>query len=228
MLGIGVVTYMRREKLQKTLDKLLEFTTGSYEMAVADDGSSDDTREMLEKKGITYVTGPNRGVSWNKNRAIFFLKNIKKCDTVILIEDDTFPTERCWQDRWCQAASEWGHVNFAASWPEFRTKFISGSGSVLDPFISPMCSGQCTAFSREALEYVGYLDTRFVGFGYGHGEHSQRFLRMGYGGYAFPHEGNIQYRFKLLADTFHVDDDHTFSNVDQLSRKRRHVHKNST
>ena len=43
-------------------------------------------------------------------------------------------------------------------------------------------SGQLSAFSREAVNHVGYYDTRYRGYGMGHVEHTFRMIRAGYGG----------------------------------------------
>jgi glycosyltransferase involved in cell wall biosynthesis len=224
MLGIGIITFKRKERLENTLNQVIAMTTPPYELMVADDGSPDDTIQMLKDRNIDHVTGLNHGISWNKNRALFYLKAVRGCENIILLEDDTFPVLAGWERSWLRACTSWGHVNFASPWPWFRDTFVSGSGSVEDPFVSPLCSGQCTAFSREALEYVGYLDTRFRGYGYEHGEHSQRFLRMGFGGHAFPDHGGVQYRYKMLSGGLQVLDDHTFSTPAQVEQNEEIFH----
>src|SRR5207245_2731834 len=47
-----------------------------------------------------------------------------------------------------------------------------------DPLRAHAYTSGCVVCSREALKAVGYLDTRFRGYGWGHGEWSSRFRRF--------------------------------------------------
>ncbi|HUB46249.1 MAG TPA: glycosyltransferase [Acetobacteraceae bacterium] len=181
LLGIGIVTYNREQVLAETLDRVQRHTTHPrVVVAVADDGSTDGTLEMLRTRQVLTVTGRNTGVAWNKNRALFVLFVLQRCDVVILLEDDAYPSRDGWQAEWIEAARRWGHVNVAADW--LRESFISGAGTLDDPIISHQLTAQCAVFSREAIIFGGYFDTRFRGYGHEHVEHSWRLMRMGYGG----------------------------------------------
>jgi glycosyltransferase involved in cell wall biosynthesis len=183
-LGIGVTTYNRSVLLRETLASIRRFTTTAHDLVVADDGSTDDTRESLRAEQVPHIAGRNRGVAWNKNRALFYLKRVRRCDVVILLEDDTRPRAAGWELPWIEAAHRWGHANFAGPW--FSELFISGSGTPSNPVLCGSTSGQCSCFSSDALETVGFMDTRFGRYGYEHAEHSHRMLRAGYGGTAAP------------------------------------------
>lgn len=178
-VGIGVVTYNRKARVQQTIERIRELTSHEYRLVVADDGSTDGTLQALSDQTMV-VTGENRGIAWNKNRALFFLKVHVRCDVIVLLEDDAFPTERDWLAGWVEAAQRWGHVNYAGTW--FREAFMGGTGTARDPVTSHEVSGQCSAFSAEALDYVGYMDTRFGKYGFEHAEHSHRLRLAGFGG----------------------------------------------
>ncbi|MFM6401398.1 hypothetical protein, partial [Planktothrix sp.] len=45
------------------------------------------------------------------------------------------------------------------------------------PYLLKLLTGQCTTSSRQALNCVGYLDSRFQGYGHGHVEWTKRFMR---------------------------------------------------
>jgi GT2 family glycosyltransferase len=208
-LGIGVVTFERPKHARLALEAIRRCTRRPCHVVVADDGSQPDTLQQLRPLA-TVITGRNHGVTWNKNRALFHLRVALRCDTIILLEDDVHPTVLGWEDAWVEAASRWGHVNLAGHW--FRETFVSGSGTPADPFLSPNFSGQCTAFSGEALDYVGYLDTRYRGFGVGHVDHTRRLGRLGYGA-VMPDEGETLFRLIesplefLYADTMRREED---------------------
>ena len=180
--GIGVITYNRMDRVLATLDALLSQTATPTVFVVADDGSTDGTCEAICAKhpDITLVTGANRGVCWNRNRALWMLHVVARCDVSILIEDDTAPMQHGWERDWISAGRNWGHANLDGTW--FRHAARYGSGTLMDPRASHCVSGQCCSFSREAIDVVGYYDTRFQGYGGGHVEHTHRMVRAGFGG----------------------------------------------
>jgi len=197
-VGIGIITYNRKDLLGSTVDRVRALTRHvDTAWVVADDGSSDGTLEMLRQQQVPVVTGINMGIAWNKNRALFLLSQILGCETVILLEDDTQPVQPGWEDRWISAVQRWGHVNYAGEW--MRDSFLSGRGTADDPISSSVVTAQCAAYSRAALTYGGYFDPRFKGYGHEHVEHSRRLIRLGFGGTQEQHDGQEQVVFKLIS-----------------------------
>jgi glycosyltransferase involved in cell wall biosynthesis len=216
-LGIAVVTYNRLPLVRRTIERIRQHTKHEFELVVADDGSGDGTAEALRAAGCRVISGPNMGVCWNKNRGLFFLKEVAKCDVVLMIEDDTYPIKDSWEDVWLNASERYGHIGLAGDW--FRASFVSGAGTLAEPYVSPDISGQCEGFSRESLAFVGYLDTRFKGYGVGHAEHSMRFLRAGYGGtFSRPRDGREQYGFYLISADLKVEDPAENRSQEQAAR----------
>jgi glycosyltransferase involved in cell wall biosynthesis len=195
-LGIGVPTFNRAEQLARTLAAIARYTTAPHEVLVADDGSTDGTLPFLRRERIPHVAGRNRGIAWNKNRLLYVLREIRRCDVIILIEDDVMPCAPGWERPWVEAALAHGHVNYAIAW--LRDGVLSGAGTPADPFVSEGLSGQCSAFSRTALRAAGYLDTRFRGYGFEHAEHSYRLARAGFGGSVAPN------RFYLIESALDI------------------------
>lgn len=215
-LGIGIVTYNRRDVLLETIRRVRAHTKASYMLAVADDGSEDGTADAVRAQRVTLATGRNMGIAWNKNRALFLLSAIVECDVVILLEDDSFPTQNGWEQEWMAAGLRWGHANLAGHW--LRDSFLKGAGTVDDPVLSLNVTAQCASFSRPALLYGGYLDSRFRGYGQEHVEHSRRLLRVGYGGSYEDIEGEVRPIFKLLQSPIEVRPGHSFFNTADTSR----------
>ena len=181
MLGIGLVTFQRDKQLSDTLLAVERHTKTAARLIVADDGITDFTQGFCRDLKIPCVTGPNRGVAWNKNRALFYLFAVMRCTVAILLEDDAAPTQDGWEHDWIDAARRWGHVNLAGEWfPD--GSFRSGAGTPADPILSTVVSGQVEAFTADAIQFGGYLDTRFRGYGHGHVEHTRRLIRFGWGG----------------------------------------------
>jgi glycosyltransferase involved in cell wall biosynthesis len=170
-LGIGVITYNRFEGLKGCVKSIRAFTHTPYHLVVADDGSADGSSEWACEQGLAVISGRNRGPAWNRNRALYYLMERTACDPILLLEDDCWPAEPGWERAWIKAAARWGHLNFALA------SMIEGSGTPESPYRSLISGTQCTVTTREALAAVGYLDTRFGGYGYEDAEWTFRFER---------------------------------------------------
>jgi glycosyltransferase involved in cell wall biosynthesis len=215
-VGIGVITYNRKNVLAETLARVRAHTTPPYELVVADDGSWDGTVELVRSLGIRLVTGRNMGIAWNKNRALFLLTMHLQCDVVLLLEDDSSPVNDGWEQTWIAASLRWGHINFAGKW--LRGDFLRGSGTVDDPYLSTTVTAQCSGFSRTALLYGGYLDSRFRGFGQEHVEHTRRLIRVGFGGSYENIHGDVMPTYRLLQGGIAVRNEHTYLNPGEHER----------
>lgn len=182
-IGIGITTYNRADLISDTVESLRSNSFFSNEIFVADDGSSDNTQSTLEAiKNISWATSKNRGIAWNKNRALFYLHQIKKCDIILLLEDDVRSHKKGWDLDWVLATISFGHVNYAGRW---LLRGENSNAAWHNPVRSGIVGGQCSGFTRETLTYVGYLDTRFRKYGHEHVEHTLRMIRAGYGGIIF-------------------------------------------
>ncbi|MDT9232850.1 MAG: class I SAM-dependent methyltransferase [Limnospira sp. PMC 737.11] len=183
-LGIGLVTYNRINYLKTCVERIQKFTTIPYALIVADDGSQDGTADWCNQNGIPVISGKNRGVVWNKNRAIYALMQYTCVDCFILLEEDCWPASETWAQQWYEAAYNWGHINYAhprTIVAKGNSVIKGGKGTPSDPYRSTLVTGQCTGCSRYAIDRVGYLDSRFRGYGHGHVEWTRRFLRAGLG-----------------------------------------------
>jgi glycosyltransferase involved in cell wall biosynthesis len=215
-LGIGIVTFNRRETVRETVRRVRGLTTHVPSMiVVADDGSTDGTQFMLRAMGVPYVTGQNMGVAWNKNRALYLLNARLRCDVTILLEDDTYPTSAGWEQPWIEAAQIMGHANLAGHW--LRDYFESGSGSATDPILSRNVTAQCSVYSAAALERAGYFDSRFRGYGHEHVEHSARMVRLGFGGTS--DHGDVTWH--LISGQFEGAATESFGSPEEVERNRQ-------
>ncbi|WP_152981915.1 glycosyltransferase [Prosthecomicrobium hirschii] len=218
-IGIGIITFKRLEYLKRVVDAVREFTTSEYELVVAEDGGEDGAVEWCRQNAIRVVTGPNAGACWNRNRALFALQELG-CDPVLFLEDDCLPVSKNWDWQWRIATALFGHVSFAH--PKLDAWRISGTGTPTDPIANHKATSQCLATSGLALAEVGFLDTRFKGYGVGHAEWTNRMKRAGYG-------------FKRCLDTLGrmgsanlyihgglvADDGPTFRNKDTVERNQK-------
>jgi glycosyltransferase involved in cell wall biosynthesis len=179
-LGIGIITYNRVATLRRCVAQIERHTRIPYRLVAADDGSTDDTVSWARGTGITTITGPRRGCAWNKNRALYFLRTQTGCDVILLLEDDTWPVGDGWDAVWTAAARRWQHVNYCYGYSP------AGSGTVDDPYQGTAFGGHCTITTRTALDEVGYLDSRFTGYGCEHVEWTHRFRTRYQADWALP------------------------------------------
>lgn len=76
LVSVAIVTYNQREFLRECIESVLAQDYADYEIVVADDGSSDGTREMLEEYRqrrpevfVLRLSMVNRGITENSNAA---------------------------------------------------------------------------------------------------------------------------------------------------------------
>lgn len=177
-LGIGVITFKRKLLLRLCLDAIQEHTKVPYFLVIADDGSKDGTLELSDNLEVTTITGINKGVCWNKNRALYTLQKLG-ADQIILLEDDCWPNKDTWAETWIEAVNKYHHVNYRHPyWPS--NWCVGGKGTAEAPWTSWEITGQATITTKEALDKVGYLNTSFKGYGYGNIEWTERFCKAKY------------------------------------------------
>jgi glycosyltransferase involved in cell wall biosynthesis len=72
LVSVIIPTYNRGWVIKEAIDSVLDQDFSDYELIVVDDGSNDNTREILEAygKAITVLQQSNRGVSAARNRGI--------------------------------------------------------------------------------------------------------------------------------------------------------------
>lgn len=179
-IGIAITTFNRAECLLEQIRLIRQFSLGDYELIVCDDGSTDNTIELLEKEDISYISCENKGIAWNKNRGIYYLANYTSSDVFILLDDDCYPTMYGWDVEWGKAAQLHGCVTFIV--PEWKDKLYYGDCNAFNPGISALIAGSCIAFSREVFPIIGYMDNRFGRYGHEHTDFSTRFVKAGFGG----------------------------------------------
>ena len=181
-LGIGIVTFNRLSRLKSTLGAVARHTVMPYHGIVADDGSSDGTCEWLTDAGAPFISGPNKGVAWNKNRALFYLGVVLACDWVIILEDDCSPKLDGWELPVVAATERYGHIGCIDREADMRDLRHVPPATPAQPYVCSEMSAQCNGYSREVLNVVGFMDSRFRRYGHEHVEHTGRLIRAGYGG----------------------------------------------
>jgi len=217
--GIAIITYKRPAYLDSCLAAVRAKTSSSHEIMVFCDSDDDpESQAVCAKHRVDAIFAQNQGVVWNKNRGLFHFMARTSCDPIILLEDDTVPTEPDWLGKWVEAAGRWHHVNFShpALFSQGRSPF-SGDGTPQQPHIHGLVTGQCTAVSRHAMQVGGYLDTRFKGYGHGHVEWTRRHARLLYKGIV-PGYSDTQVLFVSIHGGLKAENAPSFRNEEDVAR----------
>lgn len=213
-LGIGVTTMGRPAALERLVATLEAWTESPFTLVVSDDG--DETPQWIQESHI-YLRNTRGGVARNKNRCLYRLFEIEKCDVVLLMDDDIYFTDEGWEDPYVEAALRYGQIN-----KDYGHK-RSGSGTVDDPFITGAFGGHIIGVSRKAHEHVGYMNPGFGNFGLEHCDYSRRLCQNGFGGY-HDSEG-ITWVYSLLEKGFKSTGDFATTGTQADIGKNVELHK---
>ena len=170
-VSIVVPSYGHRDFILATLDSVFAQTMNDYEVIVINDGSPDDTAEIVEplvRAGrIIYVEQTNRGTSRARNLGIERARG----DYIALLDDDDLwpPDKLAWQTEYLDAHPDVGLIGGMLQtidahgtpgwkgtyWPsiDFESLFLE------NPFLSP---GQ-TLIRADLLKRIGGMDATIWG-----------------------------------------------------------------
>jgi len=186
-VGIGVITYKRPIHLDLLLASINVNTAPNHEVVIFDDAGGADFTNQKNRWGYQrFKSQRNRGVSNNKNRALYYFSEVSKKDVIILIEDDCLVINPDWVKYWIDVTVEYGHMNYyPQTWlMDHHAEFlVSPPTSPSSPAVFKVVTGQVTSVQSELIrDTVGYLNPKFKGYGYGHVEWTNRFIDLGFGG----------------------------------------------
>jgi glycosyltransferase involved in cell wall biosynthesis len=93
MILILIPTYNRAKFLEECFQELKKQTCKDFEVVVYDDGSLDNTRDVVHKYGHTYLRGEkNHGVGYSRNKLFEYVKSLEiKPDFLMWQDSDDMP-----------------------------------------------------------------------------------------------------------------------------------------
>lgn len=161
VVDIIVPVYNNGELTEKCLDSLIANTTADHRIIVLDNGSDQETRDILAQdkyRDILFVTHEkNEGWIGGVNHALEFCDN----EYIVLLNNDTEVPEHWLEDLLAALHSD---ETLAAVGP--RTDNGIQHASTVDPegkqIVYPkMIAFFCTLFHRKVFDELGFLDTDF-------------------------------------------------------------------
>lgn len=181
--GIGIVTFNRSFVIGEVVEAVLQTMPADCRVVVADDGSTDDTIDILKEfKNITIIRGQNKGVAANKNRILCALQD---SHYLAIIEDDLIATDKGWFTAYEEVCTTTGIHHFCRvqdektieeTVPEF-TEWLGNHQYT--PVYGEHVRGDFTFISAKVIRDVGAFNPQFIGAGYSHGHWSWRVDQAG-------------------------------------------------
>ena len=171
-VSVIIPTYNHRDYVAATLGSVLAQTFNDYEIIVVNDGSTDDTANVLKSvvgaDRIRYIEQPNGGPSAARNRGI---AEARGEFIALLDDDDLWPADKLeWQVELMrlnpQAVLVYGCMEAIGEMRPYRHPGADApSGWVLDRFLSDgwiRSPGQ-TLIRKSALDEIDGFDPRLWG-----------------------------------------------------------------
>lgn len=151
LVSVIIPTYNRAPVLRRAIESALSQTYPALEVVVADDGSSDDTAEVVLSLGprVRYLRQENAGVSAARN---FGMRNARGEFIAFLDSDDAWQP---WKLK-AQVAALAAHPDAGLVWTDMSA--IDGSGVVSEErFIRKMYSAYDDVDPASVLTRIGFL-----------------------------------------------------------------------
>ncbi len=207
--AVSICTYNRAKKLGEVIEGVLSTIPDDTDVFVCDDGSTDGTGSEVDEftaSGVKYYRGPNLGVAYNKNRALYLMRGHHfSC----ILEDDLMPTEKGWFEIYEKVSTLTDIHHFCRIQdkiiPECRPSFSEYLAKEMNvtPIYASSPRGDLTFLTRKVITMVGGFNPLFKGVGYAHGEWSSRVVKAGLVPHPSGYVDIIEARdkFKQIGDT---------------------------
>lgn len=163
MISVCIATYNGEKYIEKQLESILSNIKAEDEIIISDDGSSDNTLNIINKlkiknSNIKVIKGPQKGVVLNFQNAI----NHATGDYIFLSDQDDIWEEnkvecvmKYFQQHYTIVVHDASIINGNEKIIETSFFKIRGSGSgILKNFIKNTYIGCCMAFTRELKNYI--------------------------------------------------------------------------
>lgn len=133
LVSVIVPTYNRAKTLPETLDSILNQTYNAIEIIVVDDGSTDETKDVMEKyKNVIYIYQENKGQASARNTGL------KRASGEIISSLDS---DDIWYPDFlsrCVAKLKEDHLDFVfANWDQEESDGVVRDFLITDVFIAP-------------------------------------------------------------------------------------------
>lgn len=168
-VGIGIASHNRPEVFKKSYEQIRRLAPSGSKIVVVDDGSD------IPIPDATYRFDKNAGIARSKNKCLELLQD---CDHIFLFDDDAYPLKKGWERPYIESPEP--HLMYI--FKDFVNMKLNDSSelyrdSKMKAYTHPR--GCMLYLSREVLDVVGGMDTRYRRWGYEHVDLSNRIFNAG-------------------------------------------------
>ena len=211
-ISLVIPTVNEGENLSMTIGSIQETITGTYEIIVVDNGSTDGSTEFIEQKDDPHIrllnTGERLGVAGARNYGAAFAEG-----TILIFIDAHMLFPQHWLtpildvlheeqvELVVPAVSAWGNphaIGYGISWKGERLEPSWLGKQSSDPYSVPLAGGCFQAFRREFFYEIGGYDPGMTNFGSEDLEMCLRIWLLGYQVKIVP-QVDISHRFRRTA-----------------------------
>jgi hypothetical protein len=176
--GVAIIHYDRAQQLPEQINAIKQTVPPGTKVVVCDDGT---TGGLNIPNDTLLVKGPNMGVAYNKNRALWALQD---CHFLALIEDDLIPKNKGWFEVYEEAAIMTQTNHFCRVQDKEISDNTVGFSAYLEqrgytPVFGSSPRGDLVFITSAVLAKVGAFNPKFKGVGYAHGEWQNRIAKAG-------------------------------------------------
>jgi glycosyltransferase involved in cell wall biosynthesis len=166
-ISVIIPTHNRAELISKTIESVLSQTVKVDEIIIIDDGSTDNTNEVVSKYDVRYIYQKNKGVSNARNHGIKLAKNQWIC---FLDSDDIWEENKIEK----QIAFHTQNPNILFSHTDelwiFNDKIIKQKKHQLKPsgycfqenIANTLIGASTVMIHTKIFEDIGYFDEEFI------------------------------------------------------------------
>lgn len=202
MIILGIITYNRAKYLENLLKSFVKYynTNYKYTIIIADDGSTDNTHDVISRFDDIYKTTFNITVIKNKSQYIAGQTNSILYESMnhnyecgFMLNDDMEILDYGWDTNYYEAIKKTGYDHLVY----FDKRYASKAGKKLKHYKktirinkhialtsktnAKLCMGCFWTFTRRMINKIGYFNTSvFCGSGYSHMEYTLRACRAKY------------------------------------------------
>jgi glycosyltransferase involved in cell wall biosynthesis len=227
--AVAISTYNRGKHIGEVVDGVLATVPPNTDVFVCDDGSEDDTGEVIRAQfpQVGYYRGPNKGVGANKNRCLYLMQNHH---FMCILEDDLVPVEKDWFEAYETASVVTDIHHFCRiedkeipeTHPTF-SRYLKNAFN-LTPIYASSPRGDLTFLTKKVITTIGGFHPDFQGVGYAHGNWSMRAVKAGLVSHSLGYVDLVEARdkFKQVGDTEGGRWDRPKEEIDaQIARNKR-------
>lgn len=187
-IGIGISTFARPEVFKRCIQYIKKYSTCIDTIIICEDyygqKYADDIISKSDIKIDTHILSANQrmGVAESKNLC---LSKLKKCDFIVLFDDDCFPKQIGWEKLLIDKHLISGCHHFQLIDPDFLKKFkVNNYFETKQHGITSHSIGNgCMLFiTKKVIETVGGFNPNYDTWGYEHIGYSCRIFNAGLNG----------------------------------------------